>query len=607
MPNRNRHRLSALICLAAAASMASAQTTYRTVIDKELGSFYESAGSIPLTDYGMFVGSPSSLDPAAQRAMMAHFDKFASQESLTTHSFPYAAFAAYDASERAAGRPGLFITATYQGTSRPVYFSWTLNLVNNVPTAPQSQWQRAVNVSDPRFVHFWINHYMEALMSEYQSSTTLGPNLGFQLDECSFEYTLFGVLNNSNQFVPGVTWDSAFPQNQTEYEAGVESFFTQVHTLAPNLTLLPNIGSQVTPSHFPTLFQYVSGGLMEDIYSWMSDDIPYVRNEWYSQNFVYLPWLGSQNKMSLMRGLIPSTDSNGLLTSFVMYSLFRGANSFFAPGNTSNDSLSPSTWSGMRAQLGNPVAAMTSGSAGSEGVGYRLYSRAYEGGTVYLNWTGQTQIIALNPSTAYYNSSGTLLSSHTLQIADAIGSYVTTSPHALAAPSISPRGPSAYAAPLAVTLATSVSGGTIHYTLDGTMPTASSPTYTSPISLTKSTIVTARVFEGSYSSFESTASYTIASGTPTAGFLLKTDAGLSGSYYPIVELSAVPTEAVTIDYSVTNGTPATGKYTFLPGMTYGILPVTTGSSGTTTVTITSVIGASRNANQTFEYTINPSL
>lgn len=587
-------------------SLASgiAQTGYRVVTDKELGSFYQSPGSTPWTSYGMFVGSPTSLAPDAYRVLMAHFDKFASQESLATHSFPYADFAAYDASERAAGRSGLFVTATYEGTSRPVYFAWTLNLVNNVPTAPQSGWQRAVNVGDPRFVHFWVNHYMEALMSQYQKWGTFGPNLGFQLDECAFEYTLFGVLDNNNNFVPGVTWDQPFPQNQAAYEAGIESFFSQVNTLAPNLVLLPNIGSQTNPSHFPSLFQFVSGGLMEDIYSWSTDDIPYVRNEWYQQNFQYLPWLGSQNKLQLLRAMLPPTDTNALLTSFVEYSLFRGANSFFAPGNESNVSAAPSSWQGMRTQLGSALAPMTSGSPTSKGQAYRIYSRAYEGGTVYLNWTGSTQTIQLNPQTAYYDPNGNQLVSHTIQVADGTGTFVTTTPSRLPAPQISPRGQFAFAGPLEVTLTSTVAGGTIYYTLDGSTPTRTSSVYTGPLTLNSSAVVTARVYTTEHGSYSTTGSYTISQGLPTVGLLLQSDAGLTGAYYPIVELSAVPTSPVTVNYSVANGTPSSGTYTFLPGMIYGVLPVVSGASGgVTTVSITGVTGAAMNSNQVLTYSV----
>jgi hypothetical protein len=69
----------------------------------------------------------------------------------------------------------------------------------------------------------------------------------------------------------------------------------------------------------------------------------------------------------------------------------------------------------------------------------------------------------------------------------------------------------------------------------------------------------------------------------------------------VLSLSAIPLGPVTVTYSVQNGTPATGAYTFLPGMTYAILPLTTSSSGTMTVNITGAIGAAVGSPSTFQY------
>ena len=58
------------------------------------------------------------------------------------------------------------------------------------------------------------------------------------------------------------------------------------------------------------------------------------------------------------------------------------------------------------------------------------------------------------------------------------------------APSISPNGGS-FSSTQSVTITTSITGASIHYTLDGTAPTASSPTYSSAISLSNSALVQA--------------------------------------------------------------------------------------------------------------------
>lgn len=58
------------------------------------------------------------------------------------------------------------------------------------------------------------------------------------------------------------------------------------------------------------------------------------------------------------------------------------------------------------------------------------------------------------------------------------------------APTISPNGGS-FSSTQSLTITTSISGATIHYTLDGTAPTANSSTYSTPISLSSSALVQA--------------------------------------------------------------------------------------------------------------------
>ena len=321
------------------------------------------------------------------------------------HAFPYSKLRAYEAQQVAAGKPPIFITATYLGKSRPVYWGWSLFLVNDKPTVTPDQWQYAVNVGDSRFIHFWINQYIEPLVTTYQVFPSQGPSpyLWFQLDQCAFEYSLWGVLDDNGNYVAGVPWDAPFPQNQAEYETGIETFFSQVKALAPNVNLAANIGSQADPTHFPQLFANVGGGLTENIYGWQAAPTAYTRNSWYTQTFQYFPWLASQGRMAVTRADLPPGDPNALLTSFVVYSLIKGPNFFFAPGYTTGINPAPSTWAGMRAQLGSPLSGMTASAAMPAGTGYRLFSRNFEGGTVYLNWTGTTQTIALNTGLSYYD------------------------------------------------------------------------------------------------------------------------------------------------------------------------------------------------------------
>src|SRR5213594_3995920 len=64
---------------------------------------------------------------------------------------------------------------------------------------------------------------------------------------------------------------------------------------------------------------------------------------------------------------------------------------------------------------------------------------------------------------------------------------------ATAPPVFSPRG-GAYATNVVLRLSSEASAATIRYTLDGSDPNETSPVYTSPIQLTNSALVRARVF-----------------------------------------------------------------------------------------------------------------
>ena len=137
----------------------------------------------------------------------------------------------------------------------------------------------------------------------------------------------------------------------------------------------------------------------------------------------------------------------------------------------------------------------------------------------------------------------------------------------------------------------------------GTLPTTSSPPHTVPVSLSSSAVATAKAFLNSESSYENSASYTITS-TPTAQFLTPTESGPSGSYYPLIALSAIPTGPVRPSATPSPMAPRHREHnTFIPGITYGILPLTTGTSGTMTITLSSVTGAASGANRTLQYTV----
>jgi len=499
--------LALIVCMAPSLFPVQAQTTQtRTVADTEVGSIFQSPdGEFSYSDYGGFVGSPSGT--LAPRSIVAVYGQAFQVAPGTLYGQPLATFysdlKSYQVAQVAAGKAPIFVTATYDGTSRPVYYGPSLGLNSaGVPTASSENWQQAVNVSDPRFVNLWIADYAHKVLT---GSTWL------ELDEGIFEYAVYGVLNDDGVYVPGVKWDEPFPQSDTAFLEGIGSFYNQVaaynETATAPVYTATNLGSISQPALYSTVFNGAPGVVFENLYIWFTNPTATVRNEFYDQSFQLFPWLATQNKVGILRAILPSGQAN-LLSSFAEYSLLKGMNFFFAPGNTSGESTNPDLWSSYSAALGKPIAAMTSGSPSSLGAGYRLYQRNYEGGTVYLNWTGSTQTVALSSKTAHYNPSGTLVTSIT--IPDGVGTFVSFEKNNLPMPEIGPVYNKTVDGPVTVTIGPTISGATIRYTTNGAAVTDSSPIYSGPFALSSSATVQARAFlGGSNPSYASVIVYTI--------------------------------------------------------------------------------------------------
>src|SRR5258708_32712745 len=103
-----------------------------------------------------FFGSMAGEEIKARHGNMQHFAL-----ADPGDSFPFNELKAFEAAEVAAGRPPIFVTATYAGKKRPVYFAGHLQLDgNNRPTAPSSQWSQAVNLRDDRFIKIDSHIYL---------------------------------------------------------------------------------------------------------------------------------------------------------------------------------------------------------------------------------------------------------------------------------------------------------------------------------------------------------------------------------------------------------------------------------------------------------------
>jgi N-acetyl-beta-hexosaminidase len=134
----------------------------------------------------------------------------------------------------------------------------------------------------------------------------------------------------------------------------------------------------------------------------------------------------------------------------------------------------------------------------------------------------------------------------------ATGVFTVTPPQTVSTPTISPAGGS-FIGSVQVTLDCLTPGSVIHYTTDGNDPTAGSPTYLVPLTLTTSATVKAKAFASGYNdSVVASASFTVS--PPTAATPSFTPAG--GSFNGSVQVTlACSTVNAVIRYTTDGNDP----------------------------------------------------
>ena len=156
-------------------------------------------------------------------------------------------------------------------------------------------------------------------------------------------------------------------------------------------------------------------------------------------------------------------------------------------------------------------------------------------GTNYSATNSKTDCAANTVCTGYVRIAAT----PTHKASAATNSTQTSPKLTVATPTFTPNGVSGFTGPQSVTISCTTAGATIHYTTDGTTPTASSTEYTTALSLTSTTTVKAiAVKAGMNDSAIATATFTKYSG-----------GGGGGSYTPSYTVSVDKTENGTITVS----------------------------------------------------------
>jgi len=189
-------------------------------------------------------------------------------------------------------------------------------------------------------------------------------------------------------------------------------------------------------------------------------------------------------------------------------------------------------------------------------------SDATSGATLYYTTNGSTPTAA----SAKYSAAIKVSSTQTLKaIAITAGgakSAVASATYTIETPAVAPTflpKAGAYDAPQSVSMSDATSGATIHYTTDGTTPTAESPQYTAAVKVAKTeTLKAIALATGHTDSGVTTATYSIEPRTATPVF-----APRAGSYSTSQSVSITDSTAGATIYYTTNGvapTTASSKY-----------------------------------------------
>lgn len=384
------------------AGLALAQ---RSVTPLEYGQLYgyppdpSQTGALMLNPHDGYL---TQLPAESIKAPHGHLQHFA--PARPDDDFPYHELEKLEARQIAAGGPPIFVTATYQGKRRPVYFYLDLDLDSSGhPTADPGWWCRPVNLRDENFIRFFADTYVRQRMFQPPLK-----NYWLGVDNCMFWIGNYGVLDDQNVYHTVDHFDPPFAQNDKDYLDSIVYFLSRLKQIAPDIHLMGNEGSMSDESRFSEVWAGFDGTMREDI-TQDFQPAPYYRDDVYKAYKRY-QWEGPAGKVAILRAVIPNDSSfqDKLRTSYMAYLILRGANFFFAPRFVDPANGVPiSAYSEMQRALGEPNGRASDQLYETNGhPGYRLYSRPTAHGIVYLNWSGNTVTISLPKDKAYFDRGG---------------------------------------------------------------------------------------------------------------------------------------------------------------------------------------------------------
>jgi hypothetical protein len=440
-----RPELLAKVAAGSGAGVPVEAAINQPLVPNDRGTLYASAANGERSLLGISLNDPHSvqwaqMSDAAVKVSHGMVHQIGPAGDHQWPWFPYQEFITYEQAEVAAGRDPLRLTATYEGTSRPVYSNWSLGFPvpgERPAVADVNQWQQAVDIGDDRYIAWLLEHYVDRVML-HQYFTADGrptdidapyPNEWLGMDAIAINYHLYGVLDDAGRWVPmdaGPTMDSPFPDGSEAFHDMFRYFFRRLHEVRPELRIMANLGSPDDWGAFPQDFADVDGLVVEEIFGSKQQARSDLDRALLLSRWSNIAAFADDGGVVLMRSLLdPAAASyeTDLRSGLMGYLILSGENTAWAPQVPGQTELAPAAYQQMKSALGRATAPVDIRREGTTGAA--LYTRATENGVVYVNATGRAVSISCPAGVTCRDRSGSVVDA--VSIPDLTGDYLLTS------------------------------------------------------------------------------------------------------------------------------------------------------------------------------------